>query len=92
VYHEVRIHFKISRYALNFIQEMQIAKVSKQIKLAKKYQGALGEIQDVSQQIVLLQKICKNKNIKECQSVIDSFQRRLIKLKQERNTNILCLS
>ncbi|MEA1920977.1 MAG: CHAD domain-containing protein, partial [Campylobacterota bacterium] len=42
VYHEVRIHFKISRYALNFIQEMQIAKVSKQIKLAKKYQGALG--------------------------------------------------
>lgn len=81
-YHDVRINFKISRYGLAFIQNAKISSTSKQISCAKRYQELLGIIQDLSQQIKLLQELCKKKPTRDCTKVLVDYAEKLHLIKK----------
>jgi len=79
--HKLRINFKISRYALEFIQESGIAQVEKKIKRCKKIQDELGAVQDAKNQLKLLKWFCKKSRLDECGKLLNKRKREYKNLK-----------
>ncbi|MBN2896955.1 MAG: CHAD domain-containing protein [Campylobacterales bacterium] len=76
-FHRVRLAFKTSRYALQFLQTALHVKVKKELRFTKQIQEELGSVQDLSQQLIRLKKICKNQALNECPKVIASIKAHL---------------
>lgn len=79
--HELRIRFKISRYALEFLNESGLYDEKKKIKECKQIQDHFGDIQDMSNQLQLLKYFCDENPIKECKKLIKERKRYLRSLK-----------
>lgn len=84
--HKIRIEFKNSRYALEFLDKTKLSKEKKRIKKCKQTQEYLGQIQDKANQIDWLKSFClKLGNSKECKLLIKNKQQELVGLKQMAN-------
>jgi CHAD domain-containing protein len=81
--HQLRIDFKISRYALEFIQESGIKEVQEEIVKCKKTQDELGAVQDAMNQLELLKSFCKKFDSKECEKLLKKRKKKYKRLKQK---------
>lgn len=79
--HKIRIHFKRSRYALDFLTKSNLSDESKKILKCKQAQDYFGKIQDTSNQIDLLQEFCKDGDMEGCEVLIESRKKELKDLK-----------
>lgn len=80
--HDLRIRFKISRYALEFLNESGLYNERKNIKECKKIQNYLGDIQDTVNQLEWLKHFCEQHPSKECSRLIKERRHNLKTLKQ----------
>lgn|GEM_PF-1764970 len=84
--HKVRIHFKVSKYALEFLDKTKFSNEKKRIKKAKKIQDIFGDIQDKNNQIEWLENFCSSiNNSKECMVLIENKKDELKVLKEVTN-------
>lgn len=84
--HKIRIHFKRSRYALDFLQKSDLSHENKKIIKCKKAQEYFGNIQDISNQLEWLKNFCMHSgDEKECLKLMEHRQKELDKLKQNHN-------
>ncbi|MGE0050259.1 MAG: CHAD domain-containing protein [Arcobacter sp.] len=80
--HKIRIHFKKSRYSLEFLENCHISNEKNKIKICKKVQNNFGEIQDIRNQIGYLKKSkIKKCSKKECKKLLKNKKDELNKLK-----------
>lgn len=82
VLHELRIHFKITRYALEFLQQSSLHNEQKKIKECKKIQEHLGKVQDAANQLELLKSFCEAYPLDECHRLLKARKRELKNLKK----------
>jgi len=68
--HELRIKFKTSRYALEFLHRCNLRNKRKDIEECKQIQDHLGEVQDTANQIDWLEHFCESNPCKECRQLI----------------------
>lgn len=68
--HELRIKFKISRYALEFLNSCDLSNKQKSIEECKQIQDHFGEIQDAANQLDWLEQFCNQNPCKECKQLI----------------------
>jgi CHAD domain-containing protein len=82
--HKIRIAFKQSHYALQFIQDSKLKNENKKIRRCKKIQNYFGKIQDLTNQLDSLKAIYKNeaKNKKYLKN-IKKREKKLIKAKEK---------
>ena len=80
--HALRIQFKISRYALEFIHDCGIKALGPTIEACKSYQDHFGQIQDAANQLAWLEHFCKTRKTKECKPLIRERKARLKALKK----------
>lgn len=80
--HELRIKFKISRYALEFLNSCNLRDKHKKIKECKQIQDHLGEIQDAANQLDWLKHFCDEHPCKECNKLIKERKQYLKLLKK----------
>lgn len=84
--HKIRIHFKVSKYALEFLHKTKLSKEKKRIKKCKSTQDLFGDIQDKTNQIDWLKNFCESlHNSKECEKLINIKRDELKKLKDMAN-------
>jgi CHAD domain-containing protein len=81
--HQLRIDFKISRYALEFIHESGIKEVKEEIAKCKEIQDGLGAVQDAKNQLELLKSFCKKFDSKECEKLLKKRRKKYRRLKQK---------
>lgn len=82
--HKVRIHFKTSRYALEFLHEAFLKNETKKIDECKKIQDRLGNIHDLYNQVEWLKTLCREYPKKEFKQLL---MERKKSLKKIRGTN-----
>lgn len=80
--HKIRIHYKCSRYALEFLDQSKISCENEKIQKCKESQEFFGRIQDASNQLDWLISLCSNNNEKECLKLIEYQQNKLEELKK----------
>jgi CHAD domain-containing protein len=80
--HALRIQFKISRYALEFIHDSGIKDLERTITSCKSHQDHFGEIQDAANQLEWLKHFCETHKTKECKPLIKEKKRKLKALKE----------
>jgi CHAD domain-containing protein len=85
--HEIRIRFKISRYALEFLSETSLHREKTKIKACKKMQNHLGAVQDAADQVTLVKRLCKRYKGKECSHLLRARKQQLKNLKKATGTN-----
>lgn len=81
--HQLRIDFKVARYALEFLTESGLKNKKKKINTCKKTQERLGRVQDSANQIVWVKHFCKEHPLKECKRFTNLLKSRLVSLKQQ---------
>jgi CHAD domain-containing protein len=81
--HQLRIDFKISRYALEFVNESGIREVKEEITQCKKIQDKLGAVQDAKNQLELLKSFCKKIDSKECEKLLKKRKKGYKRLKKQ---------
>jgi CHAD domain-containing protein len=79
--HRVRIQFKISRYALEFLNEAFLKNEAKKIDACKKIQDRLGNIHDLYNQIEWLKTLYREHPIKEFKKLLIERKKILKKIK-----------
>ncbi len=80
--HELRIKFKIARYALEFLNSCNLRNKLKSIEECKQVQDHFGEVQDTSNQLDWLEHFCDDNPCKECKELIKERKKRLKLLKK----------
>ena len=80
--HELRIRFKMSRYALDFLSESGLHNEHKKIKECKRIQDHFGDIQDTANQLQWLKHFCKENPCNECKQLIKERKKSLKLLKK----------
>ncbi len=86
-FHNLRIALKTTRYALNFLHEYHLAPIAKKMEHTKALQKKLGDIQDLSRQLDLLETICGKNRMPGCRHTL---HRRRIAIKiQKQNKHQL---
>jgi len=80
--HHIRIGFKVTRYALEFLTQTGMKNEGKKIQKCKEKQDHLGKVQDIANQILWAKHFCKQHQLKECKMLIKSFKQRLQYLKK----------
>ena len=80
--HELRIRFKISRYALEFLDQSALHSEQEKIKSCKKIQDHLGAVQDASNQFHFLKSFCRSHLIHECRRLLKARKSQLKQLKK----------
>jgi len=80
--HQLRIGFKVTRYALEFLTESGLKDEKRKIDSCKEKQASLGDVQDTVMQIHWIKHICKEFHSKECKPCIRSFKARLKDLRK----------
>ena len=81
--HQLRIDFKIARYALEFLHEEGYLDSTKVIRKCKKILEKLGSIQDSTNQLQFLEKICKRLELHECKTLLKARKKAHKKLMLE---------
>lgn len=81
--HELRIRFKTSRYALEFLQESGLHEEREKIKACKAIQDHLGAMQDAFNQLQWLEHLCQEHPLKECERLVKERKAALKALKRE---------
>ncbi|MGZ5208690.1 MAG: CHAD domain-containing protein [Sulfuricurvum sp.] len=76
--HALRIRFKISRYALEFLHNSALKDTQIEIEKSKRFQDTLGEIHDLYNQIKLLKKLHHENPSKELKKLL-SEKKKLLK-------------
>jgi len=84
--HKLRIRFKISRYAFDFLYDSGLEDTTKKLGESKKLQDKLGEIHDLYTQIKLLKMIQKQKRSKELAKLVEERKKWLKKSKRPLNS------
>lgn len=79
--HALRIRFKISRYALEFLVDSALEDTQIEIEKSKRFQDTLGEIQDLYNQIKLLKKLHHENPSKELKKLLSERKKMLKKSK-----------
>jgi len=79
--HALRIRFKISRYALEFLHDSALENTHVQLEESKRFQDKLGEIHDLYNQIKLLKKLQQENPSKELKELLSEKKKRLKKSK-----------
>lgn len=85
--HTIRIRFKISRYALEFLAQASLHNEHAKIKTCKQHQNHLGAVQDVVDQIELIKTLCSQAKSDEYHHLLKERQKRLKKLKNITNSS-----
>lgn len=80
--HDLRIRFKISRYALEFLNESGLYNERNKIKECKRIQNHFGNIQDTVNQLQWLKHFCEQHPSKECSKLTKERRHNLKTLKQ----------
>jgi len=80
--HQLRIGFKITRYALEFLTESGLKDEKNKINRCKDRQESLGDVQDTVTQILWIKQICKENHSNECKPCIRSLKARLKELRK----------
>lgn len=80
-FHALRIRFKTSRYALEFLRESSLDNENDTIETCKQLQNRLGEIQDLSNQIEWLRNLRKEDPLGEFDLLLPVLEKKLKKLK-----------
>jgi CHAD domain-containing protein len=80
--HELRIRFKITRYALEFLEQSELHSEKEKIKSCKKIQDHLGAVQDAANQLQFLKSFCKAHTTKECRQLLKDRKTELKHLKK----------
>lgn len=75
--HKLRIKFKISRYALEFLNDNKICNELENIIVCKKKQNYFGEIQDALNQLEFIESFCKNNSCIECKEILLEYENHL---------------
>jgi len=73
--HQVRIDFKTSRYALDFLHEEGMYYMANELKQCKKVLDDLGRLQDGRNQIALIKGICRHYKDKGCTRLLQERKR-----------------
>lgn len=81
--HKLRIKFKVLRYALEFIHQLNIKDFSKTIKECKLIQEQLGMVQDNANQLQWLEHFCQQEPSQECDTLINKRREILEDLKKK---------
>ncbi|MDX1809778.1 MAG: CHAD domain-containing protein [Sulfurospirillaceae bacterium] len=81
-FHEVRIRFKIARYAFEFLKNCQIAEEESKIEECKKAQKSFGDVQDIYSQLQWFKEYSKTNPSKECTKIINKLTKKLKKERQ----------
>lgn len=82
VIHALRIRFKISRYALEFLHESGLKNEKEKLLECKHYQNRFGEIQDLYNQIRWLKRFYKEHPIHRLGKLLKERKKMLKKLKE----------
>jgi CHAD domain-containing protein len=85
--HELRIRFKIARYALEFLMHSGLHNEKMKIKECKAIQDHLGAVQDAANQLNFLKAFCKSHKIDECFVLLKERKKELKSLKKLTNSN-----
>lgn len=80
--HGLRIRFKVSRYALEFLNESGLKNEKKRIKECKQIQEHFGDMQDLFNQLQWLENFCHENPMKECKRLIKERKQQLKALKK----------
>jgi CHAD domain-containing protein len=80
--HELRIRFKITRYALEFLEQSGLHSEKEKIKSCKKIQDHLGAVQDAANQFRFLKSFCETHATKECRQLLKARKGELKHLKK----------
>ncbi|MDP3466398.1 MAG: CHAD domain-containing protein, partial [Sulfuricurvum sp.] len=75
--HTLRIRFKISRYALEFLHDSALEDTHVQLEESKRFQDTLGEIHDLYNQIKLLKKLHHENPSKELKELLSERKKML---------------
>lgn len=78
--HKLRIRFKISRYALEFLDEAGLKNEAEIIAECKRLQGHLGELQDLVNQVEWLERFCEDHPHEEFDELLKERKKRLKKV------------
>jgi len=87
--HKLRIRFKVSRYALEFLNDNGLADERENIFMCKKRQYYFGDIQDLSNQVQFLKGFCKYNSSSECRELAGEYLKKLIALKNDMKKSLL---
>ena len=68
--HALRIRFKISRYALEFLQDNALQDIHDKLEECKRFQDTLGEIHDLHNQVKFLKKLQHENPSKELKELL----------------------
>jgi CHAD domain-containing protein len=80
--HDVRLHYKAARYALEFLDRSGLAKTKKKIAKSKKVLARYGAIQDASDQLAFLKRFCRRHPSKGCKKLSRERKKALKQLKR----------
>lgn len=86
--HELRIRFKIARYALEFLMHSGLHNEKMKIKECKAIQDHLGAVQDAVNQLDFLKTFCKRHKIDECFILLKERKKALKSLKKLTNSSL----
>jgi CHAD domain-containing protein len=82
VLHQLRIRFKISRYAMEFLHHSALHEERETIRTCKKIQDHLGEVQDAFNQLKLLKHFYRTHRSKECKKLLKERKAQLAELRK----------
>lgn len=86
--HRVRIEFKTSRYALEFLKESGLTSEKKKRRYAEQKQDQLGALHDAYSQLLLLKQFCKASQLDECRRLYKKRKKAYRRLFRSATSNL----